>query len=131
MKKAEDVTVLYVDDEKNNLFLFEVTFRSSYKVITALDAEEGLEKLERHADDILVVISDMRMPKVNGIEFITEARKKYDNISYFILSGFEYNDQIDRAVKSNLVDKFFTKPLNFEEIKKSIDQEVARLKKKG
>ena len=69
-----NTTILYVDDEDVNLFLFEKTFESYYTVITAKSGDEGLKKIEEHQKDIAVVISDMRMPGMNGIEFIEIAR---------------------------------------------------------
>ncbi len=71
----KNITILYVDDEQTNLVLFEYSFKDLYNVITANSGEEGLLKLKDYKDDIIVVISDMRMPKMNGIEFIIEARK--------------------------------------------------------
>jgi response regulator RpfG family c-di-GMP phosphodiesterase len=120
----ENVTVLYVDDEENNLFLFKASFSGEYNVLTALSGNEGLEKLEKFHKDIIVVISDMRMPNMNGIEFVQKARERYSNIAYFILTGFDYNEQIQNALNNNLIQSFFTKPFDVAEIKKSIDDAV-------
>lgn len=118
------ITILYVDDEDVNLFLFERTFESTYKVITAKSGNEGIKKLHDHKDEIIVVISDMRMPEMNGIEFITKAKSKFSNIAYFILTGFAQNDEIDVALKTGLIRKFFTKPYELSEIKDAISESV-------
>ena len=116
----ENITILYVDDEEINLFLFKKSFSKKYDVITANSGGLGLEALKEHADKIIVVISDMRMPVMTGVEFIRKAKALHDNIVYYILTGFEYNDEIDAAIKTTLIQKFFTKPFNYEEIDMAI-----------
>lgn len=123
------VTVLYVDDEDINLFIFEKTFRNIYNIITANSAEQGLKMLEEHANDIIVVISDMRMPGMSGLEFIKAAKSKYSNIAYYILTAFDYNEEINKAIADNLINKFFTKPFDIEVIKSSIESVVKNLPK--
>lgn len=120
----KNVTVLYVDDEENNLFLFKSAFGNTYNVLTALSGPEGLKKLEKFHDNIIVVISDMRMPTMSGIEFVSQAKGKYANIAYFILTGFDYNDQIQEALRKDVIQRFFTKPFDVEEIKKSIEDAI-------
>lgn len=122
MSERKNITILYVDDEETNLFLLRVTFESKYKVLTALSGEGGLQKLEENKDDIIVVISDMSMPGMNGVEFINQAKERYDKISYFILTGYDYNDQIDEALKKNVIQKFFTKPFNAAQIEDAIEE---------
>ena len=125
MKKR--ITLLYVDDEEINLTLFEMQFQIIYSIITATSGKEGLQKLNKYKDDIIVVISDMRMPNMDGIDFITEARKEFDNIAYFILTGFDYNEKIDTALKNNVIQKFFTKPFNMTEIQEAVELAIEDL----
>lgn len=123
--KNEDVTILYVDDEEVNLFLFKRSFSKTYNVITATNGQGGLDMLQKHFDQIIVVISDQRMPGMTGVEFIRKAKELHDNIVYFILTGFEYNDQINEALASNTIQKFFTKPFNYSEINQAIQDALA------
>lgn len=127
MADKNNITVLYVDDEELNLFLFEKSFESLYKVVTALSGTEGLEKLESHHDEIIVVISDMRMPSMNGIEFISKAKEKFQNIAYFILTAFDYNEQIEDALENKLIHRFFTKPFDITEIQQAVDEALTEL----
>lgn len=71
----KQINILYVDDEQLNLQLFATVFKKKFNVITAESGLEGLEKLDKNKD-ICIVISDMRMPEMNGIEFINTAKKK-------------------------------------------------------
>ncbi len=112
--------VLYVDDEPINLKLFELNFNKKYEVITANNASEGLDLLEKKAD-IIIVISDMKMPEMNGIEFIRNAKFKYPDKKFFILTGYEITSEIQSALDEGLILKYFSKPFNFKEIDGAIE----------
>ncbi|MDD2196020.1 MAG: response regulator [Bacteroidales bacterium] len=116
---SKKISVLYVDDEPINLKLFELNFTDIFNLITASSGFQGLEILENNPD-ISVVVSDMRMPKMDGIEFIGKAKTKFPHIVYFILTGFEITEEISQALNSNLINKYFRKPFNFKEIESSI-----------
>ena len=113
-------TILYVDDEKINLMLLEINFRNKYSVITSLSGADGLEMLNQHPE-ISLVISDMKMPEMNGIEFIKKAKAAYPHITFFILTGYEILPEIEDALNSGLIKKYFNKPLNIPEMEKAID----------
>lgn len=98
----------------------------NYRVYTASSPVKGLEELDVHQDEIIIVISDMKMPKMNGVQFIKKAREKHRNVVYFILSGFDYNEEIDSAIQSKEVEKFFTKPFVKEDIDLAIDLAIKR-----
>lgn len=119
----KNITLLYVDDEPINLTVFELNFKKKYKVITAISGEEGLLKLDTNTD-IIVVISDMKMPGMNGFEFIRKAKQKYTNISYFILTGFDISEEISEALNDNTIQKYFRKPFNVDEINSTIAKVV-------
>lgn len=112
--------LLYVDDEPINLKLFELNFNRKYEVVVANDGFEGLDALKK-TEDIIVVISDMKMPEMNGIEFIRNAKAKFPDKKFFILTGFEITWEIQKALDEGLVLKYFSKPLNFKEIDGAIE----------
>ena len=116
--------ILYVDDEDTNLLLFRIAFENGREVLLANSPEEGLLKLEENKNRILAVISDMHMPEMNGVQFVEKAQKSVDNIPYFILSGYSYDDQIDLALKNKKIQRFFTKPFDRNEIEESLSKSV-------
>ena len=107
--------LMYVDDEEMNLQLFELNFNKKFEVITAESGMGALELLEEHPDT-LIVISDMRMPVMTGLEFIKKAKAKYANIKFYILTGYDITDEIKEALDNKLILKYFRKPFNFNEI---------------
>ncbi len=119
----DTIKILYVDDEELNLRVFYHSFKRKYTVLTAYSGEEALKKLEDD-NDIQVVISDMKMPEMNGIEFIKLASQKFKDIVYFILTGFEITPEIKEALKNEMIFQYFKKPFNSEAIENSIQQAI-------
>jgi response regulator RpfG family c-di-GMP phosphodiesterase len=118
-----EITILYVDDEPINLFLFSQIFEKKYSVFTAESGYTGLNVIEKNPN-IDVVISDMKMPGMNGIEFIQKAKELYSNIHYYILTSYDITPEIDNALKSGLIDKYFQKPFNLQEIESTISEKL-------
>jgi two-component system, response regulator, stage 0 sporulation protein F len=116
---SEKITILYVDDEPINLMLFEENFNQNYEIITAESGIDGLNKLRKYPD-IKVAISDMKMPEMNGIEFIEQAKKEFPNITFFIFTGYNLTDEIADALNKQLIKKYFCKPFDEHEIEKAI-----------
>lgn len=112
--------LLYVDDEPLNLKLFAINFRNKFEVITSESPYEGIEILKSNSH-IGIVISDMKMPGMNGIEFIRQAREEFPNLVYFILTGFDITDEISSALNEGLISKYFRKPFNINDIEVSIN----------
>jgi two-component system response regulator (stage 0 sporulation protein F) len=117
----EKTTLLYVDDEPINLRLFTINFQNKFKVITTDSGSDGLAKLNLHPE-IAVVISDMKMPGMNGIEFVKAAKKDFPDVSYFILTGFDITEELAEALKEGLINKYFRKPFNMKEVEASIGE---------
>lgn len=121
----EKLKILYVDDEPINLFIFSKMASKYYDIKEAESGFKGLEELAKNPD-IRVVISDMRMPMMNGIEFITQAKLLYPQIHFYILTGFEMTDDINESLDKGLILKYFQKPFNMLEINKTIEEEMAK-----
>jgi len=123
---SDKPTILYVDDEPTNLLLFRINFQKKYTVITAISGYEGLEKLRAHPE-IVIVISDMKMPGINGIEFIKLAKVDYPKIIYFILTGYDITPEIEEALNSKLIHMYFSKPFRVDDIDRSLTETINAL----
>jgi two-component system, response regulator, stage 0 sporulation protein F len=116
---TNQIKVLYVDDEPINLMLFNANFKNKFNVITAESGQQGLLQLINHSDTA-VVISDMKMPGMNGIEFIRLAKRDFPHISFYILTGFDITAEISEALNEKLINKYFQKPFDIKEIETTI-----------
>ncbi len=119
----EKKTILYVDDERVNLLLFKVNFQKKYNVITGSSGNEGLNQLHAYPET-KIVISDMKMPGMNGLDFIKQAKEEFPDIIFFILTGFDITSEIEEALKTKLIKKYYTKPFNIGEIENSLSQAI-------
>jgi DNA-binding NtrC family response regulator len=79
------MNVLFVDDEPNLLRAYERLFRKYYTLHTAVGAQEGLAMLKQYVFG--VIVSDMRMPGMNGVEFLAQARLVSPNSVQILLTG--------------------------------------------
>jgi len=111
--------LLYVDDEKDNLFAFKAVFRRYHHISLALSGKEALEILEKKEIDIL--ISDQRMPNMTGVELLEVVREKHPNIIRMILTGYSDMNAIVDSINKGKIYHYFTKPWDFEEVKIVID----------
>ncbi len=81
-------TLLIVDDESNVLkSLKRLLFETDYRVLTADSGNEGLKTFENESS-IQLVISDYRMPEMNGVEFLKRVKELYPDTIRIILSGY-------------------------------------------
>ncbi len=107
--------LLYVDDEEINLKLFEIILSEEFEVLTASNGFIGLELLDQNPDT-QVVISDMKMPRMSGLEFIKQAQIMHPSKKYYILTGYDITDEIKEAIRTSLIQNYFSKPFNLSEL---------------
>ena len=119
---AEKKVILYVDDEEINVQLFRINFSLHFDVLTGNSGFDGLALLEKHPETN-VIISDMKMPEMNGLEFIARAKEKYPEKRFYILTGYEITDEIQEALSTGLIRRYFSKPFNMHEIEGAINEE--------
>ncbi len=114
--------ILYVDDEPHNLSAFAATFRRMYKVFTAESAEDGRKILD--SEDIQVIITDQRMPKTTGVEFLASILEKYPEPIRMILTGYTDIDAVIDAINKGQVYRYIQKPWMEEDLRINIDKAI-------
>lgn len=124
-------SVLYVDDEENNLQSFKATFRRTYHVHTAISGAEGLKILNENT--IEVIITDQRMPEMTGIEFLTKVLETHPEPMRMLLTGYSDINAVIDSINKGQVYRYLTKPWNENELKNAIDSafEVYTLRKEN
>lgn len=102
--------ILVVDDEESIRDLCaRVLIRAGFEVITAGSGEDALSQLQGEAFDL--VISDLRMPGVTGLEVLEAAKASFPTIRVVLITGFGTAETVARA-KQLGADRVLTKPFN-------------------
>jgi response regulator RpfG family c-di-GMP phosphodiesterase len=103
------VTLLFVDDEANILSSLKRLFRPcGYQIFTAESGAQGLEILQREKVDL--VVSDMRMPEMNGAQFLEKVREQWPDTVRILLTGYaEIGATID-AINKGQIYRYVSKP---------------------
>ena len=107
----KNATIMYLEDEATLLNEISQIFSGFFKeVIAAPDGKAGLELYNQRKDDIDLIITDINMPHMNGIEFMSEVRKEDKNIPILICTAFNETENIIKAIKLK-VDDYILKPV--------------------
>ena len=118
---SRKLKLMVVDDEPDNLDLLYRTFRRDFHVFTADGAISALEILETEGE-MAVIISDQRMPLMNGTEFLSKTVDRFPDTIRILLTGFTDVEDLVEAINSGQVFKYLTKPWNPEHLKAVVQQ---------
>ncbi len=111
--------ILFVDDEPNLLHAIERHLGRTYKLTTATSGAEGLILLEREGP-FPVVVSDMRMPGMDGVEFLSTVRWRFPESIRLMLTGNADLDSAMHAVNEGQIFRFITKPCAPDALEKNL-----------
>ncbi|MBU3003347.1 EAL domain-containing response regulator [Paraglaciecola arctica] len=115
LEPPEQYNLLVVDDEEGILKAIKRSFnRTKYQVFTASSAKEGLKILEEH--DFQVVLSDFRMPDVDGGTLVKTIKKSYPHIVSMIITGYADFEAAVDVMNSGAAYKFLSKPWNNQQL---------------
>lgn len=125
MEDLKPHRILIVDDEKNIVSALKRLLRNeNYNIFSGNSGAEGLEILKN--ETVQLIISDQRMPGMNGTEFLSRVMQEYPDIIRIILSGYTDIDSITEAINKGHIYKFLLKPWNDSslvlEIRQALDQ---------
>lgn len=122
----ETTRILFVDDEPHILRAIKRLFMDeAYEILTALSGTEGLRVLES-ADPVPVVVSDYRMPGMNGVSFLSEVRRRWPDTVRIVLSGYADTAAVVAAVDEGRISRFVPKPWDDHELKAAVASALNR-----
>lgn len=113
--------VLLVDDEINVLQAFMRHLRKDFHISTAISGMEGLRLLEEEGP-FAVVVSDLRMPAMDGIQFLSRVRERYPETVRMMLTGHADLNAAIEAINSGQVFRFMVKPCSVENLRANIQE---------
>ena len=119
--------ILVVDDEEKLVETLSSFLTSrGYETMTATSAEQALDLLK--VDQPALAIVDVRLPGMNGLEFVKILRQHYPDVRVFIATG--YDEQYKEAADALKVEAFFAKPLALEELKREMVRVLAPMERR-
>lgn len=122
---SKTASLLFVDDERNILSSMKRLFRPlGYNIHLASSGAEGLEILER--EDIDLIVSDMRMPEMNGAEFLERAAQQWPNAMRLLLTGYSDLGSTVAAVNKGKIYRYVSKPWEDQELVLAVQHALER-----
>ncbi|MBI9113064.1 HD domain-containing phosphohydrolase [Maridesulfovibrio ferrireducens] len=119
----EKSRILFVDDEINLLKSIKAMFRKQYSVDIAEGPEKGI-KMIKNGNKYAVIISDLKMPGMDGIEFLHRVQKITPDTTRIMLTGHADVEAATLAVNRGHVFRFLTKPVQAEEMRRILDAAI-------
>lgn len=114
------ITILYVDDEENNLISFKANFRIKYNVFVAISGDDAMKIIENKQVDI--IITDQRMPNMTGVEFLEKVLEIKPDPMRILLTGYADMSAVVDAVNKGKIFHYLSKPWNEEELDMTINR---------
>jgi two-component system, chemotaxis family, chemotaxis protein CheY len=118
--------ILVVDDEMDVQTLFEQRFRKEIKageidLDFAFSGEQALEYLKEHESEAVLILSDINMPGMSGLELLRQIKQKFHETPPVVMIITAYGDEENRNIATELgADDFLTKPLDFLNLKEKL-----------
>lgn len=117
---AKEIKLLYVEDDKSSREETSSILKSVFaEVLVAKDGLEGLEIFKKHHNNIDLIITDIQMPNLSGLDMIEEIKKIDKKINILIISSHEDVGYLKKAISLS-VDGYLQKPINFSELFKEV-----------
>ncbi len=113
--------MMVVDDEPDNLDLLYRTFRRDFQVFKADSGLAALQILDQEGE-MAIIISDQRMPGMNGTEFLSKTVDRFPDTIRIVLTGYTDVEDLVEAINSGKVFKYITKPWQPDELKGVVQQ---------
>jgi signal transduction histidine kinase len=112
--------ILYVDDEEKALKYFTRAFADEFRILTATSAAEGAALLERHGDDIGLLLTDQRMPGEQGVQLLERARRSHPRIGRMLVTAYADQDATADAVNLGSICRYVAKPWETEDMRRAL-----------
>jgi len=120
-KAAKKLRLMVVDDEPDNLDLLYRTFRREFEVFRAESGQNALNMLDE-VGEMAIIISDQRMPGMNGTEFLSKTVDRFPDTIRIVLTGYTDVEDLVEAINTGKVFKYITKPWMPDHLKAVVQQ---------
>jgi response regulator RpfG family c-di-GMP phosphodiesterase len=110
--------ILMVDDDPNLLSAMQRALRKEFQITTARSGQEGIDLLK--STNFSVVVSDFRMPGMDGVAFLTAARKLQPHATRMLLTGYADLATAIKAVNEGQIFRLLTKPISTDDMQQAL-----------
>jgi response regulator RpfG family c-di-GMP phosphodiesterase len=117
--------ILFVDDEPNVISAIQRQLHQRFQVETAVGPIAGLAALQ-DGRDFAVVVADMGMPKMSGVEFLAKAREMAPDVVRVMLTGYVSQSTAVEAINQGSIFRFLNKPCSTEKLVQTLEAAVAQ-----
>lgn len=117
--QKDRISILYLDDDEDNLISFKANYRKSFDIFTVTKPNDAIAILEQN--EIHVVLSDQRMPELSGVEFFELLLIQHPDPIRILVTGFSDLDAIIAAINDGDVYKYIKKPWDRAELKIEVE----------
>jgi signal transduction histidine kinase len=114
--------ILYVDDERENLRVFELAFKRDFAVVTAESGEQGLRLL--HERPIAIVLSDHRMPGMTGVQFLSQVREVDAKTIRMLVTAYGDAETLGGAINDGSIYRYLAKPWRPDEMRLALKRGI-------
>jgi DNA-binding NtrC family response regulator len=116
--RSSSISILVMDDEYDIVKLIQKSLQTHpFKVRTFTDHSAALEHFISHSKDYDIIISDIRMPGMNGYEFVRKAKERNPKVKVVLMSAFEIETKEFHNVLPDIkVDAFLQKPFQIQQL---------------
>ena len=125
MALKNEHTLMLVDDEKAIIKSLQRLFRKEgYQIVTAESGRDALEKLKHCEQGVSMIISDQRMPEMNGAQFLEKAKVFCPDAIRYLLTGYSDMEAVIQAVNKGEIHRYLTKPWNDDDLLLQVRQSL-------
>jgi len=121
-------TILVVEDRPDTRNTLELLFKKlGYVILSAQDGEKALKMIETHPR-INLVITDIKMPKMRGIELlkIIRSKKKYDKVKVILITALRIGSDELSELKKIGANEVILKPFDIDDLKKEVEKQIGK-----
>lgn len=125
-KQLQNISILYVeDDEIVRVQTEKILDKLFKKVYVAVDGQIGLDTYRKYSESIDIIITDINMPNINGLDMIAEIHEIKKSIPTIVTSAHSDSSNLLKAIDIN-IDKYITKPIQIKELTVTIVELVSK-----
>jgi DNA-binding NtrC family response regulator len=123
-KKRSNTNILVVDDEQDIVNLIKQSLEpNGFQAYIFIEPSAALEHFISHSKDYDIVISDIRMPGINGYEFVKKTKESNPEVKVILMTAFEIDDKEFHNVLSDIkLDAFLQKPFHIQQLNEVMEK---------